>query len=94
MVLLVKKPRLADGAFGSLRWAANLRGFACFFDRRSGVRWVLLAVSVSVAVAVALETGSFDYGAHPVVAVGVDLDAVDLTLEAWEALAELFSGQD
>ncbi len=47
-----------------------------------------------MAVAVFLFAGGLDDGAHPVVAFGVDLDAVDFALEAGEALAELFHGQD
>ena len=57
-------------------------------DGRCGVGWALLAV------AVLLFSGGFDHSAHPVVAFGVGLDAVDLTFEAGEALAELFHRQD
>src|ERR1700679_824605 len=54
---------------------------------RSGARPLLLA-------AVLLAVGRLDHGAHPVVAVFVDLDAMRLALEAREAPAELFHRDD
>ncbi len=35
-----------------------------------------------------------DDGTHPVVSLGVDLDAVDLALKAGEALAKLLDGEN
>ncbi len=67
-------------------------GFAGLLDGGRGAGRVLLAVSV--AVDGEFDAGGFDYGSHPVVAVRVDFDAVDLTLEAGESLAELFHGED
>ena len=49
---------------------------------------------LTVSIAVTLDAGSLDYGAHPVVAFGVDLDAMNLALKSGEALAELFGGEN
>src|SRR5258707_6957957 len=59
-------------------------------DRWSCVRWALFAVAVAAFLFIA----GLDDGTHPVVALSVHFDAVNLALKTREALAEFFYGED
>ena len=78
-------------AGGRIRGRSGVARFV-FLTGGPGVGWTLFAAAVAVFLFVLVL--ALDDGAHPVVALGVDLDAVDLALEAGEALAELLDGED
>src|SRR5271170_7970762 len=74
--------------FGGCRWGWS--GAFSLFDRGGCVGWALFTVAIAALLLVA----GLDDGAHPVVAFGVNLDSVDLALEAGEALAEFLDCKD